>query len=189
MKATAAIKMSKRAYLPVLLFLLLVPAGCAHYYGQSVWEQQAVDVPFTDLLANPDAYKGQIVSIAGSIVTTTNEPGTTTIEVLQSPRDYYGRPTGKDYSQGRFLGLDSVYRDPAVYSPGRSVTIIGEVEGKRTQNIDKIEYTYPVIRIKEIKLWEEKPRYYYYPYPGPYYRSYPGYYWRYPYYWYSPYPW
>jgi outer membrane lipoprotein len=50
------------------------------------------------------------------------------------------------------------------------VALIGEITGVRTLPLGEIEYTYPVIAISEIHLWNKSdlypfPGYYYYPYP------------------------
>jgi outer membrane lipoprotein len=51
----------------------------------------------------------------------------------------------------------------------------GEISGRETQPIGEIQYTYPVVQAKELKLWEQPV-----PYP-PYYYD--------PWYWGPPYPW
>jgi outer membrane lipoprotein len=50
----------------------------------------------------------------------------------------------------------------------RPVTAAGEVKGHETTPLDQIEYTYPVIGIRESYPWKE-PESYGYPYPYTYY--------------------
>jgi outer membrane lipoprotein len=64
------------------------------------------------------------------------------------------------------------------------VTVAGEIKGKRVLPLDEIDYTYPVISVKEIHLWSPKRKDQFYPYPY-------WHYWHYPWWWYYPYwgPW
>ncbi|HEY6839028.1 MAG TPA: Slp family lipoprotein, partial [Geobacteraceae bacterium] len=56
----------------------------------------------------------------------------------------------------------------------RLVTLVGEIKGKKTRPLDYVDYTYPVVSIKELHLLkgyqtdEEFP----YPPPPPYYDPY-----------------
>jgi outer membrane lipoprotein len=77
-----------------------------------------------------------------------------------------------DKTEGRFLALDSRYLDVYVYAQGREVTVAGEVLGKRTLPLDTTEYTYPLIRVKELYLWPVIEKNYYDPYPYYYYNNY-----------------
>jgi len=140
-------------------------------------EQIAKELTLSEVLKDPQAYKGKIVLWSGVIITSVNLKEGTMIEVLQKPADIQGRPKDVDESEGRFLALYPGYLDVAIYNGGRRVTVAGEVKGKKIQRLGEIEYTYPLISAREIHLWpvEKKDRVYY---PCPY--------WHYPW-WYYPY--
>lgn len=54
---------------------------------------------------------------------------------------------------------------------------MGEVKGHKVMPLDQIEYSYPVIAVRELYLWQEQEKYGY-PYPYPYYYPYnPNDYW------------
>ena len=103
------------------------------------------------------------------IVSSKNAREGTLLEILQKPSDRRGKPKDVDESGGRFLALYQGYLDVAIYRPGRKVTIGGEISGKRVLPLGEINYTYPLITVKEIYLWPEEkevnPRELYWPCP------------------------
>jgi len=151
--------------------------GCAPVISKQLREQIAKELTLSEVLKDPQAYKGKIVLWSGVIITSVNLKEGTMIEVLQKPADIQGRPKDVDESEGRFLALYPGYLDVAIYNGGRRVTVAGELKGKKIQRLGEIEYTYPLISAREIHLWpvEKKDRVYY---PCPY--------WHYPW-WYHPY--
>ena len=152
--------------------------GCAPVISKQLREQAAKELTLGVVSKNPDFYKGKTVLWSGVIISSVNLKEGTMIEVLQKPADRQGKPKDVDESEGRFLALNPGYLDVAIYSQGRKLTVAGEVQGKKIQRLGVIDYTYPLILVKEIHLWpvEKKDRAYY---PCPY--------WHYPW-WHSPYP-
>lgn len=63
-----------------------------------------------------------------------------------------------------------------IFKPGRLVTLVGEIKGKKVQPLDEVDYSYPVVAIKEIHVWKSQDYESGYPYPTPA-----------PYYYYDPY--
>jgi len=156
--------------LSLVLVLLMLTAGCAQYVISSQLREQAVDAPtFAAVLENPDNFIGQTVIWGGIIIDTTNEPGYTSIKVLQTPLGSDQLPTNAEYSQGRFIIRASGYLDGEVYQKGKRITVAGRVTGKEILPVSGIQYTYPVISLEEIHLWQQPAPAYYSPY---YYRPY-----------------
>lgn len=58
--------------------------------------------------------------------------------------------------------------DPAIFAPRRKVTVAGQIVDKVTRPIGSVNYTYPVIAIKQIFLWPVPTMQYYYE-PSEYY--------------------
>lgn len=112
------------------------------------------NITFQELIKNPDTYKGKTVVLGGRIVSTSVMPTESTIEILQQPLEYRQKPQNEDVSYGRFLVRFPDYRDPAVYAPGRSITVAGQVAGREIRKLAQIDYSYPLLIGKEAHLWK-----------------------------------
>jgi outer membrane lipoprotein len=156
-----------------LIALLAVLTGCAPM-SQDIRRQADESAPFLEIQKNPDKFMGTVVIWGGVIIETTNLKESTAIKVMRTALDIQERPTNLDSSDGRFIILAGRFLDPDIFKKGRQVTVGGEIAGKETQPIGEIQYIYPVVQAKELKLWEQPV-----PYP-PYYYD--------PWYW-GPYPW
>ena len=165
-----------------IVVVLVTLTGCAS-------RQEAGDgsdtqaLPFLQVKAAPDSLKGQTVVFGGNVLTGRRLKDGTRIEILQLPLDRSTRP-GNDLtqSQGRFIAFQREFLDPATLPPGTRVTVSGEISGSVTLPLDETDYTYPVINIKQLRVWSKSedvaPRihpYYMGPgsYWGPYWRSWP----------------
>ncbi|KXK29847.1 MAG: lipoprotein [Candidatus Brocadia sinica] len=155
-----------------LFVVLFLTAGCAPVISKQIRDRARPDVTFKDVLNDPERYKGQMIIFSGVIIEARNTAEGTLLQVLQRPAGFRGRPKEVDETEGRFLALDSRYLDMYVYEKGRDVTIAGEVWGKKILPLDKTEYTYPLIHVKEIYLWPVIEKGYYVPYPYYYYDNY-----------------
>ena len=161
---------------------IIIPAcifiGCAAVISKGLRREISRDITFKKIIEDPDACIGKTVLISGIILGSKNTKEGTLIEILQKTANMEGRPKDVDESDGRFLALYNGYLDVAIYSRGREVVFAGEVKGKRILPLDEIEYTYPLISIKEIHLFKaQKETFYAYPYPHWYYP--PWYYYPY----------
>jgi outer membrane lipoprotein len=179
---------SQRIGLFVMALVLVGLVGCATYPISRQYRMMASkNVNFTMVLKNPDAYKGAIVIWGGRIVETTNTPQGSEITVLQTPLSGWEEPTSPEYSPGRFIAETSQFLDPAIYKPGKRITLAGEVMGGEKKPLGTTEYTYPIVEIRQLHLWPVPKLYAYEPYDywpwwmstgwayNPGYWSYPGY--------------
>jgi outer membrane lipoprotein len=141
----------------LLLLVTISLLGCAHVVSKELRDKAYGEPPPSALFKDTDEFKGRIVILGGVIVSSTNTEEGTYIEVLQKPLDYRGRPEDTDTSYGRFIIVSEGYLDTAVYSRGREVTVAGEVIGKKLRPLGEIQYPYPLIKSKELHLFE--PRY------------------------------
>ena len=139
--------------------LLTVVSACAPVISQGVLKTVDETITFERILANPDAYKGKIVLLGGTIVKTINLPDETLIEVVQQPLDRRNMPINAEASKGRFIIVFKEFKDPAIFSPGRLITVAGEVIGSQTRPLGETNYKYPLLTPKEYYLWR--------PYEGP----------------------
>ncbi|MDD2320016.1 MAG: Slp family lipoprotein [Geobacteraceae bacterium] len=168
-----------------ILFMLasfLLLTGCAHVISEESRNMVDASIQFQGLRADPDSYVGKYVMLGGTVAGVQNDKDGSQLEVVQSPLDSDELPEEVSHSSGgRFLAITPRFLDPVVYKTGRRVTVVGQVQGKKVLPIDRIEYTYPVISIREIHVWSkselEPPQY---PPPGYYYDPY---WWGPPYWW------
>jgi outer membrane lipoprotein len=137
----------------ILISTALFLQGCTFAISHDLAKQADKSIPFESLERDPESYKGKLVILGGVIAQTTSIRQGTLIEVTQKPLDYWGEPRRTDQSGGRFLVFYSAYLDPLVYSAGRKITVAAEVEGTRSKALGDVEYSYPVVHSKEIKLW------------------------------------
>ncbi len=145
----------------IIYIALLALLGCAPVISKQVREQVNQSITLEEVCKNPERYRGEVIIVSGDIIETENTKEGTFIKVLQHPPDFRGKPKNTDASVGRFLAFAGYYLDPFIYAKGRNVTIAGEVQGKQTLPLDEIEYSYPLIHIKEIYLWPIVRTYYF----------------------------
>jgi len=139
----------------VVLALAALVAGCAYPISKELRQKAAADLTFAMVLGNPDAYRGSIVIWGGHIIETRNRKDGTEFVVLECPLDVSGMPFESRYSRGRFIARTPEFFDPEVYRKGARITLGGEIVGKETRPLGEIQYTYPVVAIRELYLWDE----------------------------------
>jgi outer membrane lipoprotein len=165
--------MTKNQQLGILALglIVIVGSGCATKPIAKEYRQQAAaeDVTFSMVLANPDVYVGDVVLWGGIIIETKNLKNGTNIIVLETPLHGSERPRARGYSRGRFIAQSSKFLEPVIYRPGKKITVAGVVKGKEAQPLGETTYTYPVVSVKQMVLWQPYRRY------------------AYPYYWWGPY--
>ncbi len=165
---------------------LLTTSGCASTDdlvdpGSSGTSQ----VTYAQVKAAPESYIGHPVTFGGKVLGAKRLKEWTRIKILQLPLTSSLKPTfDLTKSQGRFVARQKEFLDPATLPAGTFVTVIGEVAGSVILPIDEMEYNYPILEIKNVRIWtddEELPRvrpyigsnYYW----GPYWSPYWPYYW------------
>ena len=137
-----------------LLVAVIGLAGCAPPFSKEMLGRVDRGITFRELQKDPDMYKGRWVMLAGVIIETRNTKEGTSIEVLQKPMDRQGRPHDTDDTEGRFIITTDRFLDAAVYYPGRRITVLAEMGGRKVLPLGEIEYQYPVVVPKELHLWE-----------------------------------
>ena len=115
-------------------------------------------VSFLQLKESPATYTGHTVVLGGEVLSAKRGNDMTRMEVLQIPLDSSLEP-GQDRmtSLGRFLAVQKEFLDPATVPVGTLVTVIGEMTGTTTLPIDDIQYVYPTLAIRHLKVWERQP--------------------------------
>ena len=145
-------KMKKLAWFIMGVFALL--SACTPVISKQGLRELDPEITFQSLLLDPDRYRGKVGLWGGQIVSTTVKEGETWVEVLQKPLDSDQKPQDTDMSYGRFLVHFLDFRDPAIYSGERKITVLGEVQGKKVMPLKEMDYTYPVLIPRESHLWK-----------------------------------
>lgn len=138
------------------MMAMLLLAGCAHVISTKVLEEVDASLTFAHVLKVPEAYTGKTVLFGGDVIETQNLPDKTLVVVLQRPLGSRGEPRAGDVSEGRFVITSAEFLDPAIYNPGRKITVAGTVVGKEVRPLGEITYAYPVIEKRELYLWPEE---------------------------------
>jgi outer membrane lipoprotein len=142
---------------PVVLFALaLLLQGCTYAVSRDTAARADKTITFAMLLSDPDTFKGKLLILGGTIAHITNTKQGTLIEVVQKPLDYWGKPKRTDRTGGRFLVRHAGYLDAMIFAPGRDITVAAEIEGTRSEALGEMEYSYPVVIARELKLWERE---------------------------------
>lgn len=160
------------------LAIAVLLGGCAGAFPGEVMRTVETGVSADDLRRDPAPYRGTRVIVGGEILGTQPKPGQTEIELLARRLRSDDSPERSDRSPGRLLLRSPDFLDPAVYAPGRQITVIGTVAGQEERKVGELPYRYPVITVERIRLWPQAVVQYgaYYPWVGgpygPYYDPY-----------------
>jgi outer membrane lipoprotein len=153
-----------------LLAGLPVLAACAARVPATL---QGTFPELTVAQAQAQGVTGERVRWGGEIVSTTPQNNETCIEEVSKPLDRRARPMASDDTTGRFIACAPGFHDPAIYAPGREVTVVGTLEGPTTAKVGDYDYSFPKVRAETLYLWPKRqPRdvgyypYGYYGYPG-----------------------
>jgi outer membrane lipoprotein len=176
------------------LLVLSLCSGCATSPISEPLREAAKNQPsFAEISAHPESFTGRRVVLGGEVVQTTHQPNMTEIEVWQQPLDSIDRPENVNRSLGRFLVRCPGFSIPAAYAGGHTITVAGEIEGKKIKDkeirpLGQFYYSYPaigypVIGCRQVQLWVDRPSvtysytvpywlapypYYYNPFRNPY---------------------
>ncbi|WP_162549531.1 Slp/YeaY family lipoprotein [Halorhodospira halochloris] len=139
----------------ILFGLVGLLAGCASPVPEQLRSAPDDAPTLTQVRDAPQEYQGKRVRWGGAIADVHNKPDYTEIEIVERPLGRHGRPQDRDETQGRFMFRVDGFLEPTTYSPGRYITVLGEVAGEREGRIDEHEYTYPVVEAEDYHLWAE----------------------------------
>ncbi len=171
---------------PVPLLLLLsawLLHGCASSTPSALRDAPKQSPRLSQVRAQPDVFVDTRIRWGGTIARIENLPQTTRLEIIARKLYDHGEPTGEDSSEGRFLAQVDRFLDPSIYTPGRSITVVGRFARIEQRQLDQMVYHYPLLRVESHHLWPEPEPYqehydpfFYDPwhpfgYPYPYYPS------------------
>ena len=131
-----------------LLLLLLLPAACMRPPANLAGKFDPVTVP--EAQASPR--EGVAVRWGGTLISTRPGNNQTCFEITSFELDGRARPRPSDHSPGRFIACASGFFDPAVYTPGREVTVVGALHGTTAGQVGQYDYTFPRVDAATVHL-------------------------------------
>lgn len=147
--------MRNSAPIMVAFIALLTLAGCATVPTPLQGDQSE----FAMIMANQatDEAIGSRVRWGGVIVGTEPKVDRTCMEILARQLDRNLRPIVRnDIHFGRFMACGAGFRDPAIYTEGREVSLIGRLDGFTEAPIGEFMYRYPTVIAEVVYLWPER---------------------------------
>ncbi len=138
----------------LIIVALLGTAACTTAVSKQSLELVDPSISFEALRQAPNRQVGRYLLLGGTITDVRlSANGGSELEVMQLPTNDRGKITATDRSAGRFIAQDDTFRDPAIYRPGRLITLVGQVTGSKTLRLGERDYLYPVLTVHEIRLW------------------------------------
>jgi outer membrane lipoprotein len=101
----------------------------------------------------PERYVRGNVIWGGSVVSVTNFPDHTEIEVLAHPLDASQRPRLDGAAAGRFIAVLPGYVESLNYPPGAPVTVSGTLAGSRAGKVGEAGYVFPLVQVTQSHRW------------------------------------
>ena len=138
----------------IIIVLTSFLAACTQAIPKESLNKVDPNLSFQMLIKDPESHQGKNILVGGLILGTTAREGETWVEVLQKPLDWQHKPKDTDESFGRFLIRFESFADPAIYTAGKKITVLGEVLGKKVQPLKEMDYAYPVLIPREHHLWK-----------------------------------
>lgn len=166
--------MYRRKLLFFLVLATVIGSGCTHVISRQARDAVDQKTTFALVKADPGAFLGKDLLLGGVIVDTRIEKDGSTLEVFRWKLDRWGEPIAVDESAGRFLAVTDRLLDPAIYAPGRLLTLTATVLGEETRPLGQVVYRYPLLRANETYLWDTPFRYGIHPHPNIYVPYYVG---------------
>ena len=139
--------------IPILILpLLLLLAACTHIISDKSLDRADRTIRFHELQKDPDAFRGKFIILGGFVTGVRQNREGVQLEVMEYPLDSKEMPDTTAKSGGGFLVNLPPEVGYATFKPGVLVTMAGEVVGKEVRYLDKKEYSYPVLVVKEIHI-------------------------------------
>lgn len=101
----------------------------------------------------PERYAHGSVVWGGTVVSVTNFPDHTEIQVLSRPLDGSQRPRLDAGSAGRFIAVIPGYVEPLNYPPGVPITVSGTLNGSRAGRVGAAPYVFPLVQVTQWHAW------------------------------------
>lgn len=136
--------------------LALLLAGCASTIPDPI-RQAPTDAPtLEEARTDVEEYRGTTVRWGGTLLAVENRAEGARLEILARPLESNGRPESADASPGRFVADMDGVADPALFTLGREITVVGRLDGLVQGRIGEYTYDYPRVVIQHHYLWQPR---------------------------------
>lgn len=134
--------------LPIAATLALI-AGCAT-------APKPLQGDFVSRSPREPAALGERVRWGGAVIAVEPQSGRTCFQILARSLAANGRPRETDDSEGRFLACRAGFYDPAVFTAGREVTVVGSADGSESRTVGDYPLDLPRVAAEAIHLWPQR---------------------------------
>jgi len=137
----------------VVIAATLFITSCTPIISEQSRKLVNTDASFKTIKEAPENYVGKNTILGGRIASIRNSTAGAELEIVQFDLTSQDYPEETFLSYGRFLATYGSYMEPIIFRRGMLITLFGEVTGKKTSRLDDMDYTYPVISMREWYLW------------------------------------
>ena len=142
----------KRAQL-LICMLFIALTGCTPIFNEQTMKMINTDASFKAVKAAPENFIGKTIMLGGRIANVTNSVDGAYLEIVQFDLTTASFPEDTFLSYGRFLVTTDSFLDPMIFKRGALITLIGEIKGKKSQRLENMDYTYPLLAMRGWHLW------------------------------------
>ena len=135
-----------------LVFVFMI--NCSYPFSGYRFGPIDYSAGFSVVQEHPENFRDNYVLWGGQVIGITNRSNGSEITVVQIPLDTDSYPMDINQSKGRFIAKNGGFLDPEIYDKKSRITVIGQVTGKETRLVGETQYTYPILDIKQIHVWE-----------------------------------
>jgi outer membrane lipoprotein len=147
----------RHATIAIVLILTAAPAallsGCASIPPPLAGNDFVDQTPTQVAAANGS---GELVRWGGEILVVEPHADSTCLAIQSHRLHADARPDPFRESNGIFIACQSDFIDPAMYTVGREITVVGKVEGSEQYQIDLHNYRFATVNASGIYLWPER---------------------------------
>jgi outer membrane lipoprotein len=134
-------------------------SACASQIPEQIRSAPSPDSPsVSEARSGAQRLGGRQVRWGGTIATVDNRESQTWISVASCHLRSKGRPGKSDPGQGQFMARLEGRLDPAIYSKGRRLTVIGNLDKRKSGVIDEYAYELPMVNVEAHHLWASLPK-------------------------------
>jgi outer membrane lipoprotein len=139
----------------IIVIIISLLTGCAL---TPIFDTAKVNTALTPklVLNKPAENLGQTALWGGTILDIQNLKDSTHIEILAYPIDSFQRPNLNKTPTGRFIVRNQGFLDPASFSQGQSISVLGKISESQNATIGESSYRYPVIDAQQVHLWSKR---------------------------------
>jgi outer membrane lipoprotein len=139
----------------IAIFVLFV-SGCASVPQNLQVDDRQTLVSYQNVVIDSQVQQGKIALWGGMIASVENVADATVIEIAYFPLNAVSRPILSDESLGRFRVNVNGFLDPLVYTAGRSISVLGQVELTQEGTVGEQKYYFPTLSADQIHLWKKR---------------------------------